>query len=1021
MGLNYGINVTLTNYDRFGQSVALENTSLAIGADGDDGYMDVHDSAGAVYLYSFADSLFNGAIFEGNIGYWYTGGKNIDQTPLLACNDLGMAVSLNNNRLAASTLDDSGFYSAVSGGGNVFVYNFEDNSFTNGKMLTTFGADYGWNQLYPSVEGSDDSGTSIAIDDNMLAVGAPDDDGLHNLDCNSGAVYLYSFLDNDFSGAALEGVIGNGYTGGKNINQPLDDYDYFGYSLSLNTNRLAVGAIGDDGSDGTATDSGAVYLYSFTDSAFNDGTLEAIIGDSYTTGKNIDQQLDNNDYFGSSVSLYDNSIAIGAFNDDGFGASGGNDYGAVYLYTFSSSTFASGNLEGIIGENYTFNAKDIDITLDIDDYFGCSVSLNNNRLAIGAYGDDGGIGSETGAVYLYSFDTSDFTNGTLQAIIGNNYSGGKNIDQSLDDSDYFGRSVSLDNYHLAVGAIGDDGASNSGSETGAVYLYTFSDSLFSGGSLNSIYGLNYTSGNNVKVGLDNCDYYGRSVSLNANRLAVGAPGDDSYNNGYGETGAVYLYTYTDDNFSNTKLEKIIGYGYPNTFNMHQSLGDDDNYGQSVSFNDNMLAVSAINDDGFGNLVNASGAVYLYSFTGTNFAGGTLEAIIGDNYTGGKNYNQNLDTFDQFGTSVSLDGLRLAIGAPYDNGSGNTRADSGAVYLYTFDDSYFTNINHIGTLGYGYIGANDTNIPLAISDLFGNGVSLDGLNLVVGSPGNDGLTGTITDAGAAYLFQFSDLQFSGGATLIGTIGNGYTGGSSYNLNLDLGDSFGWSVALDDKHIIVGAPNDDGQLNAGVDTGAVHLFRYNDSDLDYVYQYATIGLNYDGCRCVNQTLDDGDQFGSSVAFNINKLAVGAPYDDGYLNINTDSGAVYYYSFTTPLDSATLELTIGFEYDQSASSNYHVYLDNNDYFGASVSIDGPVLAIGASGDDGYNNGCSNLGAVYLFKNFEDSIYGLDSYDYKSDQSITLSSNTLEYLLSSGQNVILQANNDITFNDTLYSFNTL
>ena len=37
------------------------------------------------------------------------------------------------------------------------------------------------------------------------------------------------------------------------------------------------------------------------------------------------------------------------------------------------------------------------------DRLGISVSLSKNRLAVGAYGDDGYSGSNTGAVYIYKY------------------------------------------------------------------------------------------------------------------------------------------------------------------------------------------------------------------------------------------------------------------------------------------------------------------------------------------------------------------------------------------------------------------------------------------------------------------------------------------------------------------------------------------------------------------------------------------------------------------------------------------
>ena len=89
------------------------------------------------------------------------------------------------------------------------------------------------------------SSVSLNATGDRLAVGASFDDGFNNSASNSGAVYLFRFDDTNFSGGALRGVIGNGYTGGNNVTVGLDGNDFFGSSVSLNAagDRLAVGGL----------------------------------------------------------------------------------------------------------------------------------------------------------------------------------------------------------------------------------------------------------------------------------------------------------------------------------------------------------------------------------------------------------------------------------------------------------------------------------------------------------------------------------------------------------------------------------------------------------------------------------------------------------------------------------------------------------------------------------------------------------------------------------------------------------
>jgi hypothetical protein len=522
-------------------------------------------------------------------------------------------------------------------------------------------------------------------------VGSNNDHGQAE-DCAScGAVYLYQFTDSTFSNdgsatdgtGALQGIIGDGYnTRTKDIDLTLEVGDVFSRSVSLDGTRLAIGAEGDDGATNAVSASGAVYLYNFTDTSFSGGTLQANIGSSYAGGKNIDQSLDASDEFGIATSLDGTQLAVGAFGDDG-SADSDSDRGAVYLYSFTDSLFSGGTLEAIIGSDYT-GGKNIDND-DIDDFdsFGGAVSLDSNRLAVGSFQKD-----SKGAVYLYSFTDSVFSGGNLDATIGDGFVGVKDIDQTLDIFDLFGRSVSLDGNRLAVSAVFDQGLSNASTDGGAVYLYSFTDAAFSGGALEATIGGGYIGAKDINQSLGSRDIFGHSISLDGTLLAVGASSDDGSSDTNFGAGAVYLYSFTDAAFSGGALEATIGSGYTTGKNVNQTLDSGDGFGHGVSLDSDRLAVGAYLDDGFGDAVTDSGAVYLYSFTDSAFSGGNLEATIGDGYTGGKNINQNLDTSDQFGRSVTLDGLHLGVGATGDDGSGNTIASSGAVYLYQFGDTSF---------------------------------------------------------------------------------------------------------------------------------------------------------------------------------------------------------------------------------------------------------------------------------------------------------------------------------------------
>src|SRR5690606_18114799 len=98
-------------------------------------------------------------------------------------------------------------------------------------------------------------------------------------------------------------VMGKGYA--PEVADPAMD-DLFGSSVALNEtgDRLAVGARGDNGSGNVANASGAVRLFSFSDTNFGGATLQATLGKGYTGGKNVDvAALDMGDQFGSGAAL----------------------------------------------------------------------------------------------------------------------------------------------------------------------------------------------------------------------------------------------------------------------------------------------------------------------------------------------------------------------------------------------------------------------------------------------------------------------------------------------------------------------------------------------------------------------------------------------------------------------------------------------------------------------------------------------------------------------------------------------
>ena len=314
----------------------------------------------------------------------------------------------------------------------------------------------------------DQFGWSMSLSGDTLAVGAPYEssnatgiggDQTNNTSTSSGAVYVFTRSGGSWAQQAYIKASNTGPAAA------------FGHSLSLSGDTLAVGAygeasnatgVGGNQNNSMATGSGAVYVFLRT------GTVWA--QQAYIKASNTGA----NDQFGYSVSLAGDSLAVGAPLEDsnamGIDGNGANntatDSGAVYVFTRSGTTWSQ---QAYLKASNT----------GASDYFGFSVSLSGDMLAVGAYGEDsnatgiGGDGSNnsiggSGAAYLF---TRNGTTWSQRAYIKASNPG---------NNDYFGYGLSLSAGALAVGAYGEasnatgflgDQSNNTLASSGAVYLF----------------------------------------------------------------------------------------------------------------------------------------------------------------------------------------------------------------------------------------------------------------------------------------------------------------------------------------------------------------------------------------------------------------------------------------------------------------------------------------------------------------------------------------------------------------------
>lgn len=261
-------------------------------------------------------------------------------------------------------------------------------------------------------------------------------------------------------------------------------------------------------------------------------------------------------------------------------------------------------------------------------------------------------------------------------------------------------------------------------------------------------------------------------------------------------------------------------------------------------------------------------------------------------------------YDESGAALawSLDGQRLAIGAPLNDGNG---FDAGHVRVFQWSGTNWVQ------LGVDIDGE-------AAYDESGGAVSLSsrGNHLAVGARLNDG---SGFDAGHVRVYYWSGSDWV-------PQGNDIDGEASY-------DESGVSVSISSNgdRLVVGADKNDGN---GIDAGHARVYQWTNSS------WQQIGGDIDGESF-------GDYFGHSVSLSSNgfRLAVGAPFNINGNGINAGHARAYYWSginwmqFGTDIDGEAA-------YDESGGV-------------VSMSSDGNLLAIGAhrNDDGGLNAGQSRV----------------------------------------------------------------
>ena len=655
--------------------------------------------------------------------------------------------------------------------------------------------------------------------------------------------------------------------------------------------------------------------------------------------------------FGNAVAFDGDTLVVGAELDDA---------GAVYVYTAPVGEWSSA-----IDWSEAVRLTPPDGMSG--DKFGSSVAVDGGTIVVGAPGND----QDAGAAYVFTKSAEAWQNISSAAIRLPAPAGAP--------GDQLGTAVAVDGDTVVVGAPGVD--SSAAQDAGAAYVFVRSDEGWSA----SITGVTLTASDEVTA-----DAFGRSVSIDADTIVVGAPRAAGPN--HDDQGAAYVFTKSGDEWNTTdsdvKLTSATG-------------GAGDRFGFSTSIDGDTIAVGA--PIALSRLVLRCGTVHLFNKP----AGGW--SASSDSYQ----FSDCDSVGDRFGYSVDVDGDAVMMGVPQPTSSFE---GAGRAYVLTRSDGAWSASSTVTRLSLPNGGtADDAGFAVALADGYA----------FIGAPGRQesvGAVGVFSRVGEGWrdARQFIELSPVGqrfgasvdmhngfvavGAPLARGADGQSTGGVHvftepldhtqvpYSLgpeDVDRAARFGSSVALLDDLVVSGAPGSGSQAapgrayaftkTAGGSWDRATTTKLSASDeadgnafgesLDMDENTLVIGAPGAGSRAgaayiipvdrisgaatttsIRLTASDGasgDELGASVAVAGNTVVVGAP----------GGGAAYLFTRPSGGWSSTSSGT------KLAAPNGA----NPDGFGASVAIDGDIVVVGAplvQGSDG------KLGAVYVFNLTDTSV---------------------------------------------------
>ncbi len=325
-------------------------------------------------------------------------------------------------------------------------------------------------------------GHSVSVSGDYAAVGTIKDDERGVL---AGAVYIFKYSVNGW--VQTQKLFGN----------DTDGDDGFGHSVSIDNNRLVVGA--NIINTGGLSNAGAAYVFELNEGVW--AQVDKLVADTPTADAR----------FGTAVSLYGDNLAVGSPGVN-------TDTGAAYVFTYDNGTMQWTQGDTLVDDNSV-----------VDDKFGFSVSVYEDRILVGT-------------------DTGPFNNSEGYGTIFENLS---NLEQTqLSASDFtgansYGYSVSLYQNRALIGAFRDRGTNQN--RSGSAYLYEYDENA---SIWNQIEKFTTTGAN---IGGTNNANFGNAVSLKQDRALVGNFHGRMLNSPFGNPGLAFVFEYDGSIWKRTLL------------------------------------------------------------------------------------------------------------------------------------------------------------------------------------------------------------------------------------------------------------------------------------------------------------------------------------------------------------------------------------------------------------------------------------------------------------------------------------